>query len=85
MQNVTYNPTDSALGAPWRRVRSCSSETRQRVVDYLSEDHKGTLPLKLDEKTNCDSIVADSASMESWKMDADETASQRFSSYSSRY
>ena len=55
------------------------------MVDYLSEDHKGTLPLKLDEKTNCDSIVADSASMESWKMDADETASQRFSSYSSRY
>ena len=85
MPNVTYNPTDSALGTPWRRVRSCSSETRQRVVDYVSEDHKGTLPLKLDDKTNCDSIVADSASMESWKMDADETASQRFSSYSSRY
>ena len=85
MPNVTYNPTDSALGTPWRRARSCSSETRQRVVDYLSEDHEGTLPLKLDEKTNCDSIVADSASMESWKMDADETASQRFSSYSSRY
>ena len=55
------------------------------MVECLSEEYKGTLPIKLDDKTNCDSIVADSASMESWKMDADETASQRFSSYSSRY
>ena len=46
------------------------------MVECLSEENKGTLPIKLDDKTNLDNIVADSASMESWVLDADETANQ---------
>ena len=46
------------------------------MVECLSEEYKGTLPIKLDDKTNLDNIVADLASMESWVLDADETANQ---------
>ena len=46
------------------------------MVECLSKEYKGTPPIKLDEKTNLDNIVADSASMESWVLDADETANQ---------
>ena len=46
------------------------------MVECLIEEYKGTPPIKMDDKANLDNIVADSASMESWVLDADETANQ---------
>ena len=76
MPNVTCVPKDStALGTPSRRKRSCAPGTSQREAYYLNEDHERGLPVKLDDETHSDDIVADSVSLGSL-LDADETASQ---------
>ena len=76
MPNVTCVPKDStALGTPSRRKRSCPPGKKQRETFYLNEDHERGLPLKLDDETLSDDIVADSVSLGSL-LDVDETASQ---------
>ena len=76
MPNVTCVPKDStALGTPSRRKRFCPPGTSQRGAYYLNEDQERGLPIKLDDETHSDDIVADSVSLGSL-LDADETASQ---------